>query len=338
MMPTVISSVVVAAQPPAGQKALDLVTLADVKLELGITDTKNDAWLGKTISRVSLSIEKYCNRVFAVQTYEDKIWGYRDPYPWQLPGGLQKLQLCAWPLAIEPSTAGIAPPAAPALTQVVGGALPAAKLVVRVSYVTLSGETAAGVRSDLSVGSGALLSVASPPFDPKGLATGWNVYAGMLGGSETLQNSTPISIGDSWVQPETGLIKGSEVPPFLLVVEDFDGQPKPLAEGKQFIADRELGQLSRTHQDGLIVRWSSIPVRVRYPAGFAEIPDDLQDAVIRMVKARWFGRDRDPLVRSQTAVGIYEAQYFFGAGPGSEGQFPPDVTAMLDNYRVPVIA
>jgi len=51
----------------------DLVDLADVREQLQIraTDTAYDAWLAKVISRASMQAERYCNRIFALQTYHD---------------------------------------------------------------------------------------------------------------------------------------------------------------------------------------------------------------------------------------------------------------------------
>lgn len=85
-------------------------------------------------------------------------------------------------------------------------------------------------------------------------------------------------------------------------------------------------------------RWSGIPILVQYQAGYSDIPDDLQDAALQLVKAKWFARTRDPKLRSENVVGAYEAQYWFANGPGSEGEFPPDVQAVIDRYRVPTIA
>ena len=51
----------------------DLVTLADVREQLSIraTDTANDVWLAKVISRASAQAEGFCNRIFVQQDYQD---------------------------------------------------------------------------------------------------------------------------------------------------------------------------------------------------------------------------------------------------------------------------
>lgn len=51
----------------------NLVTLDDVREQLRIkpNDTANDAWLTKVIGRTSRQAERFCNRIFVVQTYLD---------------------------------------------------------------------------------------------------------------------------------------------------------------------------------------------------------------------------------------------------------------------------
>src|ERR1700751_1201576 len=51
----------------------DLVVLADVREQLQVkpTDTSFDTWLAKVITRASRQAERYCNRIFALQSYHD---------------------------------------------------------------------------------------------------------------------------------------------------------------------------------------------------------------------------------------------------------------------------
>lgn len=349
MSPTIISQVVVPAAAPApsvGGGPLDLVSLADVKLELLITDGSNDAWLAKVITRASRAMVNECARVFQPQTYQEQFWALRDPYPWQLPSGFFPLQLSAWPLASPPSPAGTAPPLAPTLSAVGGGALAAATYWVRATYVTPTGETAASQEASLSVAPNNLLTIAPPIADNQAVATGWNVYIGSKSFGEVKQNSSPITMGQGFTLPTGGLVTGAAVPNYILVVENAPLAPQPLAEGIDFISDYNASQPDFSHgwltrlfqMDAFPRRWSGLPIYVLYQAGFNPIPDDLTDAVLQLVKAKWFARTRDPQLRSKNVVGVYEAQYWFASGPGSEGQFPPDVQAAIDRYRVPVIA
>lgn len=51
----------------------DLVSLDDVReqLQFRANDTAQDAWLAKVITRSSQQTERYCNRIFAQQDYQD---------------------------------------------------------------------------------------------------------------------------------------------------------------------------------------------------------------------------------------------------------------------------
>lgn len=67
------------------------------------------------------------------------------------------------------------------------------------------------------------------------------------------------------------------------------------------------------------------------------MPPDPQEAIVLLGKMRWLARTRDPMIRSQNVVGVYEAAYWAGTGIGGEGDMPADVTEKLDRYRVPSI-
>ncbi|MCL8385565.1 phage head-tail connector protein [Xanthobacter aminoxidans] len=94
------------------------------------------------------------------------------------------------------------------------------------------------------------------------------------------------------------------------------------------------GHLIRLDGNSWPRKWPALPIVVQYTAGYSPIPDDLQDAVIRMVKARWFLRQRDPLLRQEETPGVYSATYWVSTG--ADGAITPDVSDLLDNYRVPV--
>lgn len=76
----------------------DLVTLEIVKDDLGISGNSEDAFLERAISRASAAISQFCNRVFVVETIKDEVFPDRDTYPFQVPGGMNVLQLSRWPV------------------------------------------------------------------------------------------------------------------------------------------------------------------------------------------------------------------------------------------------
>jgi hypothetical protein len=248
------------------------------------------------------------------------------------------LQLARWPLATTPSTAGTPPPPAPTLSTVAGGALTLRTYFVKTTYVTASGETAGSLEATISVPANRLLSVASPGADLNGLATGWRVYVGATSWGETQQAS--LAIGAAFTEPAGGLVSGAALPSSVLVVE---GHPPPameapisvtpLAEGVDFVADANTGQLSRLYVGGYTRPWPYFPLTVQYPAGYATTPSEIKDAAVRLVSMRYYARARDPNVKSETVPGVYSASYVAGDGRAS---LPADIVEMLEPYRAPL--
>lgn len=354
--PTIIPTTLVSASALfQGGQPYDLIDLTTLKILLNITDTSQDAFLSLAITQSSGAIRRYCSRTFQPQFYQDQFWAERDAYPWQLPGTFFPLQLTHWPLLGTASLSGTAPPAlAPVLGSSAAGSLAAQSLYARISYVTATGETAVSQESNLNIAANNVLTVASPVQDALGLATGWNVYVGTAASQETLQNASPIPIGTAWTEPTSGLINGNALPQYILAIENIPNVglsvntstgivPTTLIEGVDFEADRKKGQLTRLFNDGYPKNWTALPIIIQYWAGYTQtglqqdIPE-LQDACVRLVKGAYFARERDPRLRSENVAGAYEAQYWFANGPGSEGNFPPDVQNLLDDHRVPVTA
>lgn len=100
--------------------------------------------------------------------------------------------------------------------------------------------------------------------------------------------------------------------------------------------DLAAAQLIRLDTEPYPRSWPSEPVAATYTTGYSAIPDDVIDAVIRMVKSRWFARSRDPMLRSESIAGVRDVQYWIATGEDG-GAMSPDVIDLLNNYRVPVI-
>ena len=128
------------------------------------------------------------------------------------------------------------------------------------------------------------------------------------------------------------------------VVEDG----APLVEGTDYSVDYDLGRLSRLDLEGLPRRWTAAQLVVTYQAGYwlpgstgtrpaqaQDLPADLQDAVGRMVFVRLAERKRDPLLKSEYVDGVGRREFIV---PSVDGNLSPDVSDILDNYRVPVVA
>ena len=116
--------------------------------------------------------------------------------------------------------------------------------------------------------------------------------------------------------------------------------PVTLIDGLDYRVDAARGQIARLDPLTLLARnWPDTPILVQYQAGFSPIPDDIQDACIRLVKSRYYARQRDPMIRQENVAGVVETSYWFGIGPGnSSSNIPPDVAGLLSNYRTPVVS
>lgn len=102
--------------------------------------------------------------------------------------------------------------------------------------------------------------------------------------------------------------------------------------------DKDSGLLTRLSPDGLTFRdFSGWPVSVQYEAGFESIPVDVEDACLRMIRARFISRSRDPNIRSESIPGVRDVSYWVATGSDA-ANMTPDVADLLDNYRMPVVA
>ncbi len=112
----------------------------------------------------------------------------------------------------------------------------------------------------------------------------------------------------------------------IVLVQDID-----------FKIDATNGQLIRLDTSGYPKLWPVYPIVVVYIGGFTTIPVDVQDAVVRMVTRRLIAKGRDPNLKQQNVIGVLEQQWWVATGAES-GNMSPDITDVLDNYRVAVLA
>ncbi len=77
-----------------------------------------------------------------------------------------------------------------------------------------------------------------------------------------------------------------------------------------------------------------MPIIVQYQAGYATIPLDVQDAVLLMVKTRWFARQRDPMMKMENTEGVYSGNTAArNWALAARAISAPDVASMLERYR-----
>lgn len=110
-----------------------------------------------------------------------------------------------------------------------------------------------------------------------------------------------------------------------------------LVANTDYLADNSVGTLIRLGSDTKPVAWSPLPLTVVYSAGYATTPADVEDAVIRMVVKRYQAKGRDPSLKSENLPGVRDVTYWIATGTES-GNMTPDITDILDGYRVPLTA
>lgn len=111
-----------------------------------------------------------------------------------------------------------------------------------------------------------------------------------------------------------------------------------LVDGTDYRVDYEKGQLTRLNSASIYPRqWPPWAISVTYSAGYNPMDPPIVDAALRLVNARRLSRGRDPYLRQESIPGVLERQFWIPTGT-DVGNMPPDVSDILDNYRIPVIA
>lgn len=295
---TTITTVIAAATATSPAGPYDLTDLATAKEELSVTSTTDDNFLSRAITQASEKILKYCDRVFAVEGIQDLIYPEQDPYPWQTPGGVRPLQLSRWPLVYSDA-------------------------------VPFTGDTHGNATID-------------GISDTTGLVAGMPVFGDGVPAGTTI-GSVDANAGSVSLLPSSVALAAATGVSFTTGVQVIQtlavGQTQELVAGTDYRVDAKNGQLVRlSSSSGGEMSWEAYPTQVRYAAGYATVPADLQEATLRLVTARYRAKGRDPMLISRNEAGLGEARYWVGTAPGQSGPFPPDIAAILDSYRVPVTA
>ncbi|PYV15815.1 MAG: hypothetical protein DMG21_13790, partial [Acidobacteria bacterium] len=109
--------------------------------------------------------------------------------------------------------AGMALPAAPTLGSTAGGSLPQTQYFVEITYVGgPKGETGPSIETVETVPANQLLTVSCPNAPAASGATGCNVYAASVWGSESKQNASTVALSGTWTEPASGLVSGAARP------------------------------------------------------------------------------------------------------------------------------
>lgn len=280
-----------------------LTDLSAAKAEFGIasTDTSQDTWLTNAIAQISAAISSYCNRVFQQEAVEDVIYPARDAYPFQVPGGIPRLQLSRWPVAT-------------------------ARVSISLTAAVAKGATVLPIVSQAGLGAG--------------MPVGGTEAADVLP-SGTIISSVNTDATLTLSQAITGaLASGAALWAGPVIrVADPANVVRTLDPAHAYAIDARPGQVVRMDRfTGYPSLWYPLKTTVTYQGGFASIPFDVVDAALRLLTQRAASRDRDPMLKSRDQPGLGTETFWVGSEPGVRGAFPSEIAALLDPYRVPVIA
>ena len=80
-------------------------------------------------------------------------------------------------------------------------------------------------------------------------------------------------------------------------------------------------------------------IEITYTGGYLlpgqpnrDLPPSLEGACLDLVSSAWHARGRDPTLRAETNVGVYEFQYWTGS-IGESGSLPPLVESKIEPYK-----
>lgn len=297
-----IETVLVSA---ASYNLTDLATCKD-ELQIPTGDTSQDTFLTRALAQCSIAIRNHCNRTFQTETVRNDVYPERDAYPYQVPGGVFPLQVTRWPITTLP-------------------------------IVTLA--------TSADVSSGDVLTFA----DTTGVVVGVPVF---MTPATTGQTPPPGLANDMVVSAVTAttvtlsanvtadIASGSSVSfGTRVVINDPPGSPTEMLFGTDYIINVVNGQLVRLNPyTGYPSTWDASQAIAWFAGGYSTIPDDVVDATLRLVTARFKNRGRDPYLRSRDQPGLGREEYWVGGLPTERGMLTEEIADLLDNYRVPVTA
>jgi hypothetical protein len=99
------------------------------------------------------------------------------------------------------------PEAAPPVFSAVAGTIPDATYYTRIAWVSATGAEGAPSEVTTYESSGGLIPVVQA-VNPPAMATGFNVYLGTSVDTVTLQNATPVAVGQNFTLPGPGVANG----------------------------------------------------------------------------------------------------------------------------------
>jgi hypothetical protein len=295
-----ITTVLVAATAP------DLTNLATAKdeLQLQVSNTAHDAFLGRVITRISVAIANYCNRVLVPEQVQDVVDVARPGYPWHPPHGFPQIQLSRWPVL------GIVS---------VSQQLDAATTLTLVQDTDYRLDTFTGRLERIDSGTCSAIAWESRLTTVR--------YTAGYGTLTTVTQAVPttpftVTINNALLSCDHAVTFASNGTALTRVTSaPATGQYSVAASASGAIYTFAAADVGKS-------------VKITYAA--RDVPDDIADACLRMIVARFHARGRDPMLLQRETPEVGSQRFWVGGTAGQDGPFPPDITAVLDTYRTPV--
>jgi hypothetical protein len=287
--------------------AIDLITLSRAKQNIqSITDTSQDSLLSTLITAISRAIEKYCRRDFVQTNYDELYNGNGD----------RRLLLRQYPL-IAVQSVRYRPVTALKITNNLANT-PQARVSVTSTGLTLVTVTN-GVTNAQTVTFAGNVTLSALATAVNALGNGWSAQ------------STGY---DSWPSADLRSPQGA-----LTAAGQFAELKLHTYELAGYQIDENRGWLLRAipytdpellHPEDLIWPVGINNFRIQYSAGYATVPEGVQEACAEWVSTAYFQTLRDPLVKRQAVPGALTQT--FNQEQVHIGQPPQNVALLLAPY------
>jgi hypothetical protein len=286
--------------------ANDLITLARAKQDIqSITDTSQDALLTTLITAISRAIEKYSRRDFVQTNYDELYNGTGD----------RRLLLRQYPI-ISVQSVRYRPVTALKIINNLANT-PQARVSVTATGLTLVTVTN-GVTTTQTVTFAGNAALSALVAAVNALGTGWSAQ------------STGY---DSWPSADLRAPQGA-----LTAAGQYAELKLHTYELAGYQIDENRGWLLRAipytdpellHPEDLIWPVGISNFRVQYTAGYAAVPEGVQEACAQWVSEVYNQTYRDPKTRKQSVHGALSQTFVSEA---MAGPLPPNVAALLAPY------
>jgi hypothetical protein len=300
--------------------AIDLITLARAKQDIqSITDTSQDALITTLITAISRAIEKYCRRDFVQTTCDELYNGTGD----------RRLLLRQYPLLSIQSVRYRPVTVLKIINNLAN--TPIARVTVTSTGLTLTWVASGVTTTNTTITWVANPTVLSVQNAVNALGSGWSALGAGYDQWPSADIYCPQGVsGSAGYQAATqgALTAAGQFAELKLHTYELAGYQIDTNRGWLLRAipytDPEL-----LHPEDLIWPVGINNFRVQYTAGFATVPEGVQEACAQWVSEVYNQTYRDPKTRRQTVQGALAQEFVV---PSGAGKMPPNVAALLAPY------